>query len=161
MSIDYEQLKSLVKEAMFTGGGINQPSAPVGIPHRMPASDPTPKTGNEEANKLFKMALAAREATELLIASDEFGEPIFDGAYEQAFKATMSLRDTLNELIVAGAVPTPEQQVVAPSTYRPKISGAGDYAGGLGGVTVMPKNLALEEGSNPEALSLTKTEKET
>ena len=32
MSIDYKQLKGLVKEAMFTGGGINEPSAPLGIP---------------------------------------------------------------------------------------------------------------------------------
>ena len=36
MSVDYEQLKTLVKEAMFTGGGINYPSAPVDVPHRMP-----------------------------------------------------------------------------------------------------------------------------
>ena len=39
MSVDYEQLKLFVKEAMFTGGGINEPSAPEGIPHRMPAAD--------------------------------------------------------------------------------------------------------------------------
>jgi len=30
MSVDYDQLKALVKEAMFTGGGINEPSAPEG-----------------------------------------------------------------------------------------------------------------------------------
>ena len=31
MSVDYNQLKALVKEAMFTGGGINEPSAPEGV----------------------------------------------------------------------------------------------------------------------------------
>ena len=39
MSIDYKQLQLLVKEAMFTNGGINEPSAPEGVPHRMPAAD--------------------------------------------------------------------------------------------------------------------------
>jgi hypothetical protein len=39
MSVDYDELKALVKEAMFTGGGINEPSGPKDVPHRMPASD--------------------------------------------------------------------------------------------------------------------------
>ena len=39
MTIDYKQLEALVREAMFTGGGINEPSAPKGVPHRMPAAD--------------------------------------------------------------------------------------------------------------------------
>ena len=57
MTIDYEQLKLFVKEAMFTGGGINQPSAPEGVPHRMPAADPSQRDGNAKANELYGIAL--------------------------------------------------------------------------------------------------------
>ena len=72
MTIDYKQLRSLVKEAMFTGGGINEPSYPEDIPHRMPAADTQDKEqdmGDPEANKLYDIALAAREATEELVAA--------------------------------------------------------------------------------------------
>ena len=59
MSIDYKQLQALVKEAMFTSGGINEPSAPEGIPHRMPAGDSGDRQqdmGDPKANKLYALA---------------------------------------------------------------------------------------------------------
>jgi hypothetical protein len=136
MSIDYKQLKILVKEAMFTGGGINEPSAPVGIPHRMAAADRGDKQqdmGDPKANKLYELALVAREATEKLV--EALDEPIFDDAYEQAFKASACLRRTLNSIEGTGAHPMPFQHVVAPTPGQQKYSGgarsaAGDYAGG-------------------------------
>jgi len=136
MSIDYNQLKTLVKEAMFTGGGINEPSAPVGIPHRMPAADGADKQqdmGDPKANELYELALVAREATEKLV--EALDEPIFDDAYEQAFKASACLRRTLNSIEGSGAHPMPMQHVVAPTPDQQKYNGgargtAGDYAGG-------------------------------
>tara|TARA_R110002020_G_scaffold314419_1_gene529599 strand:+ start:1704 stop:2444 length:741 start_codon:yes stop_codon:yes gene_type:complete len=134
MSIDYDQLKALVKEAMFTGGGINEPSAPEGIPHRMPAAEPSDKEqdqGNEKANELYAKALTAREATELLV--EALDEPIYDDAYEHAFKASACLRRALNSLEGSGAHPMPQQRVVAPPKWQQKYgagSNAGDYAGG-------------------------------
>lgn len=141
MSVDYEQLKSLVKEAM-TGdgpGGVMGPSAPADVPHRMPAADTAEKEqdmGDPKANELYEVALAAREATEKLVVA--LDDPIFDGAYENAFKASACLRKVLNELIGAGAHPMPDQRVVAAPPYQQKYSGgsygssAGDYAGGAG-----------------------------
>ena len=131
MAIDYEQLKVLVKEAMFTGGGINVPSAPEGIPHRMPAANPPQETGTPEANALYDLALVAREATEKLVAALE--DPTYDDAYENAFRASACLRRTLNSLIEDGAHPTPEQRVVAPPKWeQPFNAGGGDYGGGAG-----------------------------
>ena len=81
MSIDYEQLKDFVKEAMFTGGGINEPSAPEGIPHRMPGSEteePEQDKGDPVANDMYDVALAAREATEALV--EALDDPTFDAA---------------------------------------------------------------------------------
>jgi len=138
MSIDYEQLKTLVKEAMFTGGGINEPSAPAGVPHRMPAAEPSDKEqdmGEEEVNEKYDIALAAREATEQLV--EALDEPIYDGAYEHAFKASANLRKALNSLIEVGAHPMPKQRVVAPDPgeqmYSAGGSNAGNYTGGMGG----------------------------
>ena len=134
MSIDYNQLKALVKEAMFTGGGINEPSAPEGIPHRMPAADtntPVQDRGDPVANKLYETALAAREATEILV--EALDDPTFDTAYEFAFKASALLRKTLNSLEETGAYPMPDQRVVAPPDSMQKYSqgaGGGDYGGG-------------------------------
>jgi hypothetical protein len=131
MAIDYEQLKSLVKEAMFTGGGINVASAPEGIPHRMPAANPPQETGTPEANALYDLALVAREATEKLVAA--LDDPTYDDAYENAFRASASLRKALNNLIEDGAHPTPEQRVVAPPKWeQPFNAGGGDYGGGAG-----------------------------
>lgn len=134
MSIDYKQLELLVREAMFTGGGINEPSAPEGVPFREPAANTDDKEqdmGDEEANEKYDIALAAREATEKLV--EALDEPIYDGAYEHAFKATRALGEALNELVAVGAHPMPSQRVVAlpPDQQRYVAGGAmGDYAGG-------------------------------
>jgi len=149
MTIDYEQLKSFVKEAMFTGGGINEPSAPEGIPHRMPAADTKEKEqdqGDPKANKMYEIALAAREATEELV--EALDDPVFDGAYEHAFKASACLRKALNSLEESGAHPMPQQRVVSAPRLQQKFtagssfqSAMGDLGGGLG----MPIAGALEE----------------
>ncbi len=138
MTIDYKQLEALVREAMFTGGGINEPSAPEGVPHRMPAAEPPDKEqdmGDEEANEKYDIALAAREATEKLVEALDL--PIYDGAYEHAFKASACLRKALNELIDVGAHPMPIQRVVPPAPgeqmYSAGGSNAGDFSGGMGG----------------------------
>tara|TARA_R110002020_G_scaffold394715_1_gene604698 strand:+ start:902 stop:1612 length:711 start_codon:yes stop_codon:yes gene_type:complete len=153
MSIDYKQLQVMVKEAMFTGGGINEPSAPEGIPHRMPAADSADKEqdmGNEDANKMYEFALAAREATEKLV--EALDEPIYDGAYENAFKASACLRRVLNDLEGAGAHPMPSQRVVAPPKYQQKYTSgtaAGDFAGGAGmGGFAMPSGAGLYEADD-------------
>ena len=148
MSVDYEQLKTFVKEAMYSaggfadgsaptsGGGIMGPSAPEGIPHRMPAADTEPKDqeqGDPTANKLYDVALVAREATEELVKA--LDDPVFDGAYEHAFKASASLRRVLNSLEGSGAHPMPQQRVVAPPPGMQKYTGgsnAGGFAGGIG-----------------------------
>ena len=135
MSINYKQLQEIVKEAMFTGGGINEPSAPDGIPHRMPAADTSDKEqdmGDPDANKMYDLALAAREAVEKLV--EALDEPIYDSAYEQAFKASACMRLALNSLEESGAHPMPDQRVVAQPKDQQKYAGgsqkgAGDYAG--------------------------------
>tara|TARA_R100000664_G_C2757066_1_gene145102 strand:+ start:3653 stop:4279 length:627 start_codon:yes stop_codon:yes gene_type:complete len=147
MTIDYDQLKILVKEAMFTGGGINEPSAPEGIPHRMPAAEPSKRTGDQEANELYGVALVAREATEKLVVA--LDNPIFDDAYESAFKASACLRKVLNSLEGSGAEPSPEDRVVAPPQWQqPYNAGGGDFAGGAAGV-IYPGFLE-EEKSTPD-----------
>lgn len=133
MTINYKQLQALVKEAMFTGGGINEPSAPEGVPHRMPAADtdaPEQLKGDPTANKMYDIALAAREATEKLV--EALDDPAFDGAYEHAFKASACLRKALNSIEESGAHPMPTQRVVAPPENQQKYTsgGGGDYAGG-------------------------------
>lgn len=152
MTIDYEQLRLFVKEAMFTGGGINEPSAPEGIPHRMPSADTEPKDqeqGDPRANKLYNLALAAREATEILV--EKLDEPIYDGAYEHAFKASACLRRALNELVNAGAHPMPMQHVVSPPKSQQRYnaaggSNAGDYFAGASGMLGSAGELAEVEG---------------
>jgi len=150
MSIDYEQLKTFVKEAMFIGGGINEPSAPVGVPHRMPAADTADKEqekGDPKANKMYDIALVAREATERCV--EALDDPIFDAAYEHAFKASASLRRVLNNLIQSGAYPLAKQRVVAPPAGQQKFSSYTSYAdpalgyGGEGGAVGLD---SLEEG---------------
>jgi len=138
MSINYKQLEALVREAMFTGGGINEPSAPDGVPHRMPGAEPPDKEqdmGDDEANEKYDIALAAREATEQLVEALDL--PIYDGAYEHAFKASACLRKALNSLVEVGAHPMPIQRVVAPDPgeqmYSAGGSNAGDFSGGMGG----------------------------
>ena len=145
MTIDYKQLEALVREAMFTGGGINEPSAPEGVPHRMPAADtdtPEQDKGDPEANKLYDIALAAREAAEKLVVA--LDQPIYDDAYEHAFKASACLRKALNSLEGSGAHPMPDQRVVAPDKEQQPygMGGSGamnyysmgyaDFGGGVG-----------------------------
>jgi hypothetical protein len=145
MNIDYKQLQALVREAMFTGGGINEPSAPEGVPHRMPAADtdtPEQDKGDPEANHLYDVALAAREAAEKLV--EALDAPIYDDAYEHAFKASACLRKALNSLEGSGAHPMPDQRVVAPDKeqqpygmgggmdyYSMGYAGVGDMGAGL------------------------------
>jgi hypothetical protein len=136
MTIDYEQLKLFVKEAMFTGGGINEPSAPEGIPHRMPAAEPSRREGDPEADELYGVALVAREAAEKLVVA--LDNPIFDDAYEYAFKASACLRNVLTSLEATGASPRPEDRVVAPPQWeQPYNAGSAGFAGGASG-TVWP-----------------------
>ena len=130
MTVDYEQLKTFVKEAMFTGGGINEPSAPEGVPHRMPAGDSGEKEqemGDPQANKLYAVALKAREATEELV--EALDDPIYDAPYENAFKATTALRKVLNDIEGLGAHPMPTQRVVAPPADQQKYAGGTNYGG--------------------------------
>jgi len=157
MSIDYKQLETLVREAMFTGGGINEPSAPEGVPHRMPAAEPSDKEqdmGEEEPNEKYDIALAAREATEALV--EALDEPIYDGAYEHAFKASACLRKALNSLIEVGAHPMPMQRVVAPDPGEQKYSAggsnAGDFSGGMGGFAMGWGDAGMQEAQDEEAL---------
>lgn len=153
MSIDYKQLKTFVKEAMFTSGGINEPSAPENIPHRMPAADSGDRQqdmGDPKANELYAVALTAREATEKLV--EGLDEPIFDGAYEHAFKASACLRRALNSIQECGAHPMPIQQVVAPPADQQKYNATGNRSGYFG-VGAQAGGLAgggLEEGADDE-----------
>lgn len=151
MNIDYKQLEALVREAMFTGGGINEPSAPEGVPHRMPAADNDEKEqdkGDPEANHLYDVALAAREATEKLV--EALDEPIYDDAYEHAFKASACLRKALNSLEGSGAHPMPDQRVVAPDKeQQPYGMGGGMdyYSMGYAGVGDMGAGLEEQESA--------------
>ena len=151
MNIDYKQLQALVREAMFTGGGINEPSAPEGVPHRMPAADtdtPEQDKGDPEANHLYDVALAAREAAEKLV--EALDAPIYDDAYEHAFKASACLRKALNSLEGSGAHPMPDQRVVAPDKeQQPYGMGGGMdyYSMGYAGVGDMGAGLEEQENA--------------
>ena len=151
MNIDYKQLEVLVREAMFTGGGINEPSAPEGVPHRMPAADtdtPEQDKGDPEANHLYDVALAAREAAEKLV--EALDAPIYDDAYEHAFKASACLRKALNSLEGSGAHPMPDQRVVAPDKeQQPYGMGGGMdyYSMGYAGVGDMGAGLEEQENA--------------
>ena len=129
VSIDYKDLKELVLQELAVDGpgGMMAPSAPAGIPFREPAAEPTKDTGDEKANKMYDLALTAREATEKLV--EALDEPIFDDSYEHAFKASACLRRALNALESAGADPEPTQRVVAPDRFQQKF---GTPAGGRG-----------------------------
>ena len=165
MSIDYAQLKTMVKEAMFTGGGINEPSAPEGVPHRMGSqsnSDKEQNMGDPKANELYEIALEAREATERLIVA--LDDPTYDGAYENAFRATTALRKALNDIEMAGAHPMPVQRVVAPPKSQQKYAGSTSYAGyssgawgggdGAAGMQEAKMEVSALEGSVKRAVEL-------
>lgn len=159
MSINYKQLKDLVLQELVGDGpgGEMGASAPADVPHRMPAADPPEKEqdmGDDKANELYEVALVAREATEKLV--EALDEPIYDGAYEHAFKASACLRRCLNELVGVGAHPMPWQRVVAAPRYQQKYSGqgrnnnsAGDFAGGMAGAGfAMPLGMQEEAGDD-------------
>ena len=134
MSIDYKQLEAMVREAMAVDGpgGVMQPSGPAGVPHRMPAADGWDKVqdqGDPKANKLYDIALKAREATEKLV--EALDDPTFDSAYEYAFKATSALRKALNAIVEGGAQPMPDQEVVAPPKDQQRWGGYVPYQGAL------------------------------
>jgi len=112
------RIKALVeaelKELLGPDGGIMDPDMVKFVPHREPAADPPIEHAdkNDEATELYRLALKAREATEELIVA--LDDPLYDEAYEAAYKATMCLRKTLNDLKAQGAKPTEEEEVVAP-----------------------------------------------
>jgi hypothetical protein len=159
MTINYKQLKDLVLQELGGDGpgGSLGPSAPEGIPHRMPSADTWDKQqdmGDPKANELYEVALVAREATEKLV--EALDEPIFDDAYEHAFKASACLRKALNSIEQSGAHPMPMQRVVAQPAGQQKYSGgsnAGDYAGG---VTVGMGNgaIGMEEADQKQRLGV-------
>lgn len=123
-------IKKLVKQQLQEiDGGIMDPNMAPFVPHRMgagePSVDPVDSPVEEEASKLYDIALEAREATERLIVA--LDNPIFDTAYEDAFKATNCLRRVLNSLLDMGASPDPEQRVVAPDTIKQDYSNIENY----------------------------------
>ena len=110
-----QAIRQLVKNMLLEfDGGIMSPDMVPFVPHREPAADPPTSEDEEpnEADHLYKVALVAREATEALVVA--LKNPIYDEAYEHAFKATMSLREVLNSIDTMGAEPQPEDRVVAP-----------------------------------------------
>jgi hypothetical protein len=154
MAIDYNQLKEFVREAMVHDGpgGSMAPSAPE-VPHRMPAANPAPQEGDETANKLYYVALDAREATEKLV--EALDDPLFDAAYENAFKASANLRKVLNILEDAGARPPSYDRVVAPprSAQKYATASSGPSFGG-GDSAAMGMVGALEEVEEEAGLDL-------
>jgi hypothetical protein len=162
MTIDYNQLKLFVEDAMAVDGpgGMMTPSAPAGVPHRMPAADTADKEqdmGDPEANALYDIALAAREATEKLIV--DLDDPVYDQVYEDAFKASACLRRVLNGIIDMGAHPMPDQRVVAPPRAQQQFNSseysgknAGNFTGGMGGFAMPMGNPVgqFQEGDVPE-----------
>jgi len=150
MTVNYEQLKTLVLQELGTDGpgGVMAPSAPRDVPLRMPAAGtytPEQEQGDPEANEMYDIALAAREATEQLV--EALDAPIFDSAYEHAFKASACLRRALNSLEEVGAHPMPDQRVVPPPPRMQKYFGgsmggyAGDAASAEGGIQEAPEEL--------------------
>ena len=127
-----QAIKKLVKQRLTEiDGGIMDPNMVPFVPHRQPAADPPTDEDEEpnEADHLYAIALVAREATEALVEALE--NPIYDQAYEHAFKATMSLREALNALEGLGAQPQPQDRVVAPPKDEQPM-------GSSRGVTFMP-----------------------
>lgn len=113
-------------------GGIMDPDMAPFVPHSMGASNPSDEpvedSKADRADELYRLALAAREATEILVAAID--DPIYDEAYEHAFKATHSLREVLNSLIGSGARPDSEEMVAAPDAKLQKYTyrvGGGDF----------------------------------
>jgi len=107
-------IKKLVEQELKEiDGGIMDPNMVPFVPHREPAADTADDPKEVSAvDRLYMIALKAREATEELVVA--LDEPIYDAAYEAAFKATGALRDALNALEGVGADPAVKDRVVAP-----------------------------------------------
>ena len=125
-------IKQLIEQELMKeiNGGIMDGGMVPFVPHRQPAAD-TPLDDEDplEVDRKYMIALRAREATEALVVA--LDNPIYDGPYEHAFKATAALRDALNALVHLGADPKPKDRVVAPpKDEQPR--------GSARGVTFMP-----------------------
>lgn len=107
-------IKKLVEQELKEiDGGIMDPGMVPFVPHREPAADTADEPKEmSDVDRLYMIALEAREATENLVKA--LDNPIYDAAYEAAFKATGALRDALNALEGLGADPAVEDRVVAP-----------------------------------------------
>ena len=111
-------------------GGIMDPGMVPFVPHREPAADTADEPSEPtETDLLYKVAVKARLATEDLVKA--LDHPIYDQAYEAAFKASSALRDALNALEAVGADPEPEDRIVAPGEDE-------QPAGVASGVSYMP-----------------------
>jgi len=103
-----ELIKTLVEQELKEFAGPDGAA-----PYREPAADTADEPEEPtEADHLYKVALKARLAAEDLVKA--LDHPIYDQAYEAAFKASACLRNALNALENVGAEPEPEDRVVAP-----------------------------------------------
>ena len=134
-------IKTLVVQQLNElNGGIMDPNMVPFVPHREPAADP-PKEPEEdtEVDRLYRIAVKARLATEELVRA--LDDPIHDQAYDSAFKATMALRDSLNSLIDQGANPIDSERIVAPpENEQPRMDAPG-YAIPFAGITYSGDNV--------------------
>jgi hypothetical protein len=149
-----ELIKSLVEQELREiDGGIMDPGMVPFVPHQQPAQDTAnPGVPKEptEADRLYKVAIGARLATEDLVKA--LDHPIYDEAYEAAFKATMALRDALNKLELAGAAPENDDRIVAPSKENQPL---GSHLGGRY-VPMTYTGNTISEGTAPDIVTLNK-----
>jgi|TARA_R110000824_G_scaffold341580_2_gene528023 hypothetical protein len=149
-----EFIKSLVEQELREiNGGIMDPNMVPFVPHQQSAQDTAnPGVPKEptEADRLYKVAVGARLATEDLVKALE--HPIYDEAYEAAFKATMALRDALNKLESVGAEPENDDRIVAPSKQNQPLGS------NLGGryVPMTYTGNTVSEGVAPDIVTLNK-----
>lgn len=144
MSINYKQLQTLVKEAIADVEEIEESAASEIIPLRMPAADlyaKEPDMGDDDANSKYDIGCIAREAAEQFV--EALDQPIYDAAYEHAFKASACLRRALLSLVDVGAHPMPMQRTIAPDSSRQRFNvGQHRVDNYLGG------DIGLEEGQD-------------
>ena len=120
--VNFAELRALVERQLeeFVGEPAATQMVP-SVPHRQPAADPPKDEEPTDADQMYDFAYDAREATELLVAKLE--DPIFDDAFEYAFRASACLRKVLNSLMESGARPKPDKRVVAPRKNTQKYFG--------------------------------------
>ena len=149
-----EFIKSLVEQELREiNGGIMDPNMVPFVPHQQPAQDTAnPGVPKEptEADRLYKVAIGARLATEDLVKA--LDHPIYDEAYESAFKATMALRDALNALESVGAEPENDDRIAAPSKDNQPL---GSHLGGRY-VPMTYTGNTVSEGAAPDIVVLNK-----